>query len=76
MRDSVRDRIGRLERRGKNIAVEDRPICQEKALLVSIEDNGEKDYVFNATSRMDNITYICSDCGVSEALSGIHRIYV
>jgi len=75
MRDSVRDRIGRLERRGKTIAVEDCPICQEKALVVAIEDNGAKNYDFNATSRMDNMTYICSDCGGSEALSGINRIY-
>jgi rubrerythrin len=75
MRDSVRDRIGRLERRGKNIAVEDCPICQEKALLVIVEDNGEKNYDINATRRKDSKTYICSDCGKLEALLGIERVY-
>lgn len=75
MRDSVRKRIGRLEIRGKNIALEDCPMCRDKALIVIVEDSDVRNYDFNATNRLDSITYICSDCGNAQALAGIERVY-
>lgn len=49
------------------------PRCRENRFTPYGVKRGKKDPLPPALSRKDNKTYICSECGVEEALEGFKK---